>query len=88
MTVFKRLLAPTNHGLDHLDGNAAARHDHAHGIGGDIEQALNTRAIIGAFPWKYDGLEASPCRIIAFYDVGDLKVDEYPEAAAELGTGS
>ncbi|MGF1666700.1 MAG: cyclase family protein [Acidimicrobiia bacterium] len=61
---------------------------HAENVGGDIEQALNTRAIIGAFPWKYDGLEASPCRIIAFYDVGDLKVHEYPEAAAELGTGS
>jgi kynurenine formamidase len=57
---------------------------HAENVGGDIEQALNTRAIIGAFPWKYDGLEASPCRIIAFYDVGDLRVHEFPEAAAEL----
>ncbi|MDH4116595.1 MAG: cyclase family protein [Acidimicrobiia bacterium] len=59
---------------------------HAENVGGDIEKALNTRAIIGAFPWKYEGLEASPCRIIAFYDVGDLKIGEYREAASELAT--
>ena len=44
---------------------------HAENIGGDIEKVLNTRAIIGAFPWKYDGLESCPCRIIAFYDIGN-----------------
>ncbi len=43
---------------------------HAENVGGDIEKALNTRAIIGAFPWKFDGLESCPCRIIAFYDSG------------------
>jgi kynurenine formamidase len=57
---------------------------HAENVGGDIEKVLNTRAIIGAFPWKYEGLEASPCRIIAFYDVGDMKIGEYGEAASEL----
>jgi kynurenine formamidase len=54
---------------------------HAENVGGDIAQVLNTRAIIGAFPWKYEGLEACPCRIIAFYDAGDLRVDEFGEAA-------
>lgn len=44
---------------------------HAENVGGDIEKVLNTRAIIGAFPWKYDGLESCPCRIIAFNDVGE-----------------
>lgn len=61
---------------------------HAENVGGDIEKALNTRAIIGAFPWKYAGLEASPCRIVAFYDVGDLQIGEYREAAAESATTS
>ncbi|MGH8873310.1 MAG: cyclase family protein [Acidimicrobiia bacterium] len=54
---------------------------HAENVGGDIAKVLNTRAIIGAFPWKYEGLEACPCRIIAFYDAGDLRVDEFGEAA-------
>src|SRR5437870_25066 len=30
---------------------------HAENVGGDIELMLNQRAIIGAFPWRYDGLE-------------------------------
>ncbi len=55
---------------------------HAENVGGDIERVLNRRAIIGAFPWKYEGLESCPCRIIAFFDVGDLKVAEFAEAAA------
>lgn len=60
---------------------------HAENVGGDIEKALNTRCIIGAFPWKYEGLEASPCRIVAFYDVGGLNVTDYGEAAAEIMAG-
>ena len=56
---------------------------HAENVGGDIEQVLNRRAIIGAFPWKYEGLESCPCRIVAFFDVGDLKVSEFAEAIAE-----
>ena len=35
---------------------------HAENVGGDIEQVLNQRCVIGAFPWRYDGLEACPCR--------------------------
>ena len=44
-------------------------------VGGDIEQVLNQRCIIGAFPWKYEGLEACPCRIIAFFDCGAAEVE-------------
>ena len=32
---------------------------------------LGKRAIIGAFPWRYEGLEGCPCRIVAFLDVGE-----------------
>jgi kynurenine formamidase len=53
---------------------------HAENVGGDIEKVLNRRAIIGAFPWKYEGLESCPCRIVAFFDVGDVKVSEFAEA--------
>jgi kynurenine formamidase len=55
---------------------------HAENVGGDIEKVLNRRAIIGAFPWKYEGLESCPCRIVAFFDVGDVKVSEFAEAVA------
>src|SRR5262249_54954099 len=44
---------------------------HAENLGGDIELMLNKRALIGAFPWRYQGLEACPCRIVAFLDAGD-----------------
>ena len=47
---------------------------HAENVGGDIDKALNTRCIIGAFPWKYEGLESCPCRIVAFYDCGEEEV--------------
>jgi kynurenine formamidase len=56
---------------------------HAENVGGDIEKVLNRRCIIGAFPWKYEGLESCPCRIIAFFDVGDMKVSEFAEAISE-----
>ncbi len=44
---------------------------HAENVGGDIEKVLNQRCVIGAFPWRYDGLESCPCRIICFFDVGN-----------------
>src|SRR5262249_28861593 len=44
---------------------------HAENLGGDIELMLNKRALIGAFPWRYEGLESCPCRIVAFLDAGD-----------------
>ena len=52
---------------------------HAENVGGDIEKVLNTRCIIGAFPWKFEGGEACPCRIPAFLDVGPLTVEEVRE---------
>jgi kynurenine formamidase len=54
---------------------------HAENVGGDIEQVLNQRCILGAFPWKYEGLEACPCRIIAFFDCGEAKVEVLAGAA-------
>jgi kynurenine formamidase len=44
---------------------------HAENVGGDIELMLNQRAVIGAFPWRYEGLEACPCRIVCFQDVAE-----------------
>lgn len=41
---------------------------HAENVGGDIATVLNTRCVIGAFPWKFIGGEASICRIVAFLD--------------------
>ena len=41
---------------------------HAENVGGDLQQVLNTRCMIGAFPWKFEGGEASICRIVAFLD--------------------
>ena len=32
---------------------------------------LGQRCLIGAFPWRYEGSRACPCRIIAFLDRGD-----------------
>lgn len=54
---------------------------HAENVGGEIASVLNRRAIIGAFPWKFEGLEACPCRIMAFFDAGDMHVDEIREVA-------
>jgi kynurenine formamidase len=41
---------------------------HIENIGGDIEQVLNRRCLIGAFPIPIVGGEASPCRVVAFLD--------------------
>jgi arylformamidase len=41
---------------------------HAENVGGDIDTLSNERCMIGAFPWKFVGGEASICRIVAFID--------------------
>jgi kynurenine formamidase len=41
---------------------------HVENIGGDIEEALDRRCLIGAFPIPIVGGEASPCRVVAFLD--------------------
>jgi kynurenine formamidase len=52
---------------------------HAENVGGDIEKVLNQRCLIGAFPWRYEGLEACPCRIVCFLDC-----DESVEAVGDV----
>lgn len=52
---------------------------HAENVGGDIEKMLNQRAVIGAFPWRYEGLEACPCRIVCF-----TGIDEAVEAVGDV----
>lgn len=42
---------------------------HVENVGGDIEQVLNRRCLIGCFPWRFVGGEASLCRVVAFLDV-------------------
>ena len=39
---------------------------HAENLGGDIDQILGRRLIIGCFPWRFVGGESSICRIVAF----------------------
>jgi kynurenine formamidase len=41
---------------------------HVENAGGDIEQALDRRCLIGAFALPIEGGEASPCRLVAFVD--------------------
>jgi kynurenine formamidase len=41
---------------------------HVENVGGDIEQVLNRRCLIGAFPIPIVGGEASPCRVVALID--------------------
>src|SRR6266481_1584119 len=55
-------------------------------LDGDIELMLNKRALIGAFPWRYQGLEGCPCRIVAFLDTGD-QVEAVGNAAKAIMHG-
>jgi len=41
---------------------------HVENVGGDIDNALGQRCLIGAFPIPIEGGEASPCRVVAFLD--------------------
>ncbi len=54
---------------------------HAENLGGDLELVLGKRCIIGAFPWRYEGLEACPCRILAIFDAGSDAVEAIGDAA-------
>ena len=54
---------------------------HAENVGGDIEMVLNQRGIIGAFPWKYEGLEACPCRILFITEAGEGDIEALGTAA-------
>jgi kynurenine formamidase len=57
---------------------------HAENIGGDIELVCGKRALIGAFPWRYEGLESCPCRVLAFPDMGDEKIQALGEVAKAM----
>jgi len=59
---------------------------HAEDLGGDIELMLNRRALIGAFPWRYQGLEGCPCRIVAFLEAGE-DVEAVGNAAKAIMAG-
>jgi kynurenine formamidase len=54
---------------------------HAENLGGDIELVLGKRCLIGAFPWRYEGLESCPCRILACLDAEDVSIEAFGEAA-------
>ncbi len=41
---------------------------HVENVGGDIDQVLNKRCKIGAFPWRFEGGEGAMCRVVAFLD--------------------
>jgi arylformamidase len=41
---------------------------HIDNVGGDIDQVLNQKLTIGAFPWKFQRGDASICRLVAFVD--------------------
>jgi kynurenine formamidase len=41
---------------------------HVENLGGDVEQVLNRRCLIGVFPWRFVGGEASICRVVAFLE--------------------
>jgi kynurenine formamidase len=59
---------------------------HAENIGGDIELMLGKRCLLGAFPWRYEGLEACPCRILAITDAGGAGVEAVGNAARGIVT--
>ena len=41
---------------------------HCENVGGDVDELLNSRCEIGAFPWRFQGGEAAMCRIVGFLD--------------------
>ena len=41
---------------------------HAENVGGQIDEVLNKRCVIGCFPWKFQGGESAFCRIVAFVE--------------------
>jgi kynurenine formamidase len=41
---------------------------HVENLGGDVQQVLNRRCLIGVFPWKFVGGESSIARVVAFLE--------------------
>ena len=59
---------------------------HAENIGGDIDAVRNTRCLIGFFPMKIDGGEASPGRCLAFLDCDPSDITTLEQAPAPCRT--
>jgi hypothetical protein len=59
---------------------------HAENVGGDIEEVLNQQRIIGAFPWRYEGREACPRRIVVLRAI-DEAVEAVGDAAKAIFAG-
>jgi kynurenine formamidase len=57
---------------------------HAENVGGDIALVLGQRCLIGAFPWRYEGLESCPCRIVAFPGADDVSIEALGNAAKAI----
>jgi len=57
---------------------------HAENLGGDIELVLGKRCLIGAFPWRYEGLESCPCRILACLDADEVSIEAFGDAAKAI----
>ncbi|MFZ5437156.1 MAG: cyclase family protein [Bacillota bacterium] len=41
---------------------------HVECLGGDIDQILNRRTVVGCFPWRFVDGESSICRVVAFVE--------------------
>ncbi|MBI4494934.1 MAG: cyclase family protein [Chloroflexi bacterium] len=41
---------------------------HVENVGGDLDQVLNRRCLIGVFPWRFEGGESSIARVVAFVE--------------------
>jgi kynurenine formamidase len=41
---------------------------HVENLGGEIDQVLDRKTTVGAFPWRFQGGEAAFCRVVAFLD--------------------
>lgn len=55
-------------GFDPIMHTELFRHGlvHVENVGGDIEEVLNERVVLGCFPWRMVDVESSPCRLVAF----------------------
>ena len=44
-------------------------------LGGELSQIAGQRALIGAFPWRWEGGEGCVCRVAAFLDVENVTIE-------------
>ncbi len=41
---------------------------HVENLGGHIDEVLDQKITLGCFPWRFQGGEASPCRVVAIIE--------------------